>query len=178
MRLVQVLFCLLIIIFEGCSSYQPSAEDQASDKIITQVADHLEREYGMHLSALGGGADKGIWLITAHLHIYRALDQTEARYLIVKAVEKFLEEVNNSEDIRPYLKNYPFKPENLRIFIISFKSIKRERSLHPYIGGVYQDGGDVTYLTLDPEDVYKFKDRIEEPYTEAFKIIQEQENLK
>ena len=48
---------------------------------------------------------------------YNEIDVAEARELLMTAGNLYLREINDNEKIRPYLANYPFKPENIQIAI-------------------------------------------------------------
>ena len=41
----------------------------------------------------------------------------QGRELLIYCVEKYLSAINFNEEIRPYLKNYPFEPKNIEINI-------------------------------------------------------------
>lgn len=56
---------------------------------------------------------------------HRIVDLTEARKLIVNAVELFKQEVNNDLKIRPYLTQYPFESGTfLYLYLLGKKTIE------------------------------------------------------
>ena len=75
-----------------------------------------------------------------------------------------------TERIRPFLIEYPFKPENLDIAIINYQ-LDRKNIFHPDIEVFSIHSGKVEYLTRDPDDTFKYKSEIFEPYSEALAIV-------
>jgi hypothetical protein len=95
---------------------------------------------------------------------------------VIKINEDLLRRYNENEEIRPYLKNYPFTAMNLEIGILLtdekgnllFKSSGKE-----LLSAVYQFSGNIIYQILNEEKPY-LQDVFEETYEEAFSIVRNQ----
>jgi hypothetical protein len=59
-------------------------------------------------------------------HLYQEVDLKEARELLIYAVNEYLLDINNNEEVRPCLHEYPFTAKNveIRIWIYKPDSIK------------------------------------------------------
>ena len=83
--------------------------------------------------------------VFVELIYFHATKMDKARELQVVATEKLLEAINSNEKLRPYLKNYPFSPNQLKVTVLFRKS-----NYYPYFDGtldsVHQSGDEVTYL--------------------------------
>lgn len=102
------------------------------------------------------------------------LTQRDARKLIINCLNDFLEEVNKNDQLRPFLKVYPFKPENIDMGIINYGA-KGEDVFDPYIGTISAYLGKMEYLTHDPNDDCKYKTIIQETYEEAVAILKKEQ---
>jgi hypothetical protein len=77
------------------------------------------------------------------------LTEEEARKLIISCLDDYLAVVNKDEDIRSYLKNYPFTPKNIDLGIFNYYP-DRTDVYHPYIGTVTAREGKISYYTDEP----------------------------
>jgi hypothetical protein len=79
------------------------------------------KKYAMSMYGTGGGAKKdGIWQFSLSLErCGNPLTENEARRLIINCLDDFLEAANSDEELRPFLKTYPFKPESIDLAIFS-----------------------------------------------------------
>jgi len=115
----------------------------------------------------------------------------EARELEVVAIQKLLDHINNHQKIRPYLREYPFKYDRVRISI-SFTDENNQRNTDGSITYMFQAKNNLFYCTSekyiakgyqithprtnevytvpDRED-YKLIDYYDEPYEEALKKV-------
>jgi len=110
---MRFIFFALLLLVTSCSlkkDYPEIAHD-----ITLRTADELYREKGMMLVGTGGGMIKQVNLLSMRLHYYVPLEEAEARQLALFTLDKFLNNVNADEKVRPYLNNYPFRAEHLRV---------------------------------------------------------------
>jgi hypothetical protein len=91
------------------------------------------------------------------------------RELLIAAVQEFITAVNEDERIRPYLKHYPFGPENIaiRIFLQNPDGSKLSFGLHV----ISACEGILRYNIDDPEGPL-FKTLLVETYEEALQKLQ------
>jgi hypothetical protein len=152
-----------------------SKGDRISNQLIARFGKQMEEKYGFHPCAFGGGAtEEGIWLFSIHFDYYHEpmlIDQ--ARRLIVSCAEEFLELINSSEEIRPYLKNYPSTAKNIEIAIF-FKSVERKKIYDPYMAVVSTNEGTITYRTEEEGNRFDYKLEVDESYEEALNILKKE----
>lgn len=110
------------------------------------------------------GKDR-IQIMHCGFHYYGEMNIEEARKLLVKAGEMYLNEINKNERIRPLLFNYPFKPENIQIEIFLFNpdgSLPSPEKLHviSLIGGLLE-------YTIGARDSQGFRITTKETFEEV-----------
>lgn len=135
----------------------------------------LGKHYGMSICGVGGSAkEDGISEMAVSFQRFGdPLTESEARRLIIKCVDDFLEAVNTDEAIRPFLKVYPFNAENIDLTIYSYDN---SYVLHrfPYIGVVENSNGKIGLFTKEKSVVYEYKTEKYETYEEAVAILQKE----
>jgi len=165
---------LILIMFNTCSQFSSNSSpaDKLTNQLIRRVSQKLSKIYNLKLSAIGGGQDKeGVWLITAMYDLYgKPLNVKQARIIIVNMVEEYLNEVNNDEKLRPYLKNYPFTIMNLNLDIITYKNDQTDY-FDPDLDTISTIKMNIDYTTRDPNNPYNYKDSFTEKYADALEIV-------
>ena len=125
-KLIKCLFFILIcfgIFFIEPSigtkmNQEVSEESRMLHKFIAKEGPRLGKKYSMSLVGTGGGIREGIWLISMSFNRYDSfLSEEEARKMIINCVNDCLEAVNHDEDLKPFLKVYPFTAKNLDLTI-------------------------------------------------------------
>jgi len=115
---IKIACSILILVCFSCASHQSSECERITNKITYQTAKKLRREKGLFLCGTGGGGTKNdIQRMSMAFHFYRPLAIEAFRSLLLYAVEEYLAAINGSEEVRPYLHNYPFTPNNIEIII-------------------------------------------------------------
>ena len=100
-------------------------------------------------------------------HFYRPLAIEAFRSLLLYAVEEYLAAINGNEEVRPYLHNYPFTPNNVEISI--FLRNRDGSSLPP--GEIYlatARRGEFVYFSDDMEAIKQGKDLLKKVHVETF----------
>ena len=140
-KLIKYLFFILICFgiffiesFMGIKMNQEiSEESKMLHKFIAKEGPRLEKKYSMSQVGSGGGIREGIWLISMSFNRYDSyLSEEEARKLIINCVNDCLEAVNHDEDLKPFLKVYPFTAKNVDLSIINYRKDRRV-VFYPYI---------------------------------------------
>jgi hypothetical protein len=107
-----------------------SEESTMIYKFINGVGKNLAIKYCMKQYGNGlAGMDK-IWQLA--LEFERCgdpLTEEEARELIVNCVNDFLTAVNNNQQLKPLLRDYPFTANNIDLTIFNYD---KNRSLYQY----------------------------------------------
>lgn len=178
MRILLILLTAFIWSCSLSSNHHLPKSDLTSYDLIGRFGKEMNKRYGMCISATGGGSDKGIWLMTIYFDLYRPIrTKEEARRLIVDVTESFLARVNESQEIRPFLKSYPFTSKNLDISILAFESTNRKDTFYPNIDTVSIVEGKVEFDTRDPINTKRYLTTEFEPYEETLAIVRkEKEN--
>ena len=171
-------FCVIACLAWQNLNLNRAPGDKFTNQVISRVSKKLSKKYGLEISAIGGGEDKeGIWRITVHYHYYGApLDLAKSRAIMVNIIELYLNEINNDEKIRPYLKNYPFLITNLNLALIT-NQIDGQWCFDPYMDTIGTMGDTIDYNTRDAENRLKYKNTIVEKYEDALRIVKENGQL-
>lgn len=148
-----------------------SDESKMLYSFITREGKRLGEKYNMSLCSIGGGTDKGIWLMSFDFQRYGSLlTEKDARELIIKCLNDYLKVVNRDEKLRPFLKEYPFEAKNIEMGIFNYEVDKKD-VYHPYIRVVASDEGKISYYTKEKENEFRYKSRKYESYEEAVAIL-------
>ncbi len=166
---------LLIIIAPLTSSFsffksKPRDYEDMANEISAKVAKKLIKKHQMDLIGVGGGMMGSVYMIGLSFQIHHPMDRNEARVRIVDCVEELLAAVNANEEIRPFLKDYPFTTKNVHLAIFSNYADGRE-VFDPYIRAVTVYISDhIIFSTMEPNKE-TYKTRCRELYSEAQSIL-------
>lgn len=125
-------FGLILFVFTstiGCSLFNQKTSvdyEEIADKITANTAWKLEKEKNLLLIGTGGGMMHDIQAMHMSFQLFHEVSLEEARELVVYAMREYLSNINNSEEVRPYLHNYPFTEKNIEIMILIYGPDKRE----------------------------------------------------
>lgn len=127
------------------------------------------KEQGFLIEGKGGSFLGGIDLLSLDVVSQQEVNLGEARKIYIGAVKNFITKVNENKKARPFLLNFPFNENNIKLSM-SFMGKDSKDVKAPYIGHIFTIKGIVYYSVYDPikctyEDLYM------EPYQEALKIV-------
>jgi hypothetical protein len=116
-----------------------------------------------------------IQMMAMSFNYYQEVDLTVARELIVYAISEYLSDINNNEEIRPYLHEYPFTAKNIEIRIWIYKPDRTDPSLDKiyYISAI---NGNLAYY-LDLPETHSRRAICEEAYEEAVQAVSSLEEV-
>lgn len=103
------------------SGYIPSEKQILADKIRSRVGKKIASEKHLRLIGMGGQLSQEVKMLGLSFQGFQELTLLEARSLIVFSIKTFLDEINSDENLRPYLKAYPFTAKNIEIGIWLYK---------------------------------------------------------
>lgn len=167
------LILLLLFIFASTLSFnffkpKKRNHEDIANEIMSKVANSLIKRHKMDWIGEGGGMMGSVYLLTLRFQIHHPMDRDEARERIVDCVELLLDAVNANEEIRPFLKNYPFTVKNVSVAIFTD---------HPDGSDVFDPdisvvsvgkSGYVIYRTEEPNGPkYEYKSEYRELYSDA-----------
>ena len=170
MRRFFNLFLVLFIFISvfGCSSFRDQMPDyeKIADKITNRTAEKLKKEKKLTLIGIGGRMMDDIQMMAMSFNYYQEVNLEQARELLIYVINEYLSDINNNQDVRPYLHEYPFTSKNVEIRIFIYGPDRR--TLHPdKIGYISSIDGVLEYYTGADDD----HPICRETYTEALSEI-------
>lgn len=144
-----------------------------ADRLTKQHCDFVAKEYCLEPSGSGGGMMFDVELIHESFRSNRALVLPEARRLYILSSQDLLSRLNGDRKVRPYLRQYPFKVENLT-YGIHFYDRQMNSIPPPYISAVTSHRSNwVCYWMQDGGPIGRVVH--EESYDDALRIVEEEE---
>ena len=175
-----ILFSLGLLIFSFSTGQSMNEGISEHGKVlfstVAKIGRELEKKYGMASFGGGGGAGPdGIRLMSLSLNrVDRgSLNEEEARKLIIECVDDFLKAVNNNEQLRPFLRDYPFTAKNIELDIYNIDK-NQELFQFPSIAIVANFEGKIGFLTEDPSTKHGYHTKKYETYDEAVALLKKQ----
>ncbi len=153
---------------------KPSLKCQIAAKITNQVAKKLKKDQQLQCIGTGGTMMHEIEALSMSFIYYKEVDVKKARALLVTAVKEYLAAINTSEEIRPYLKNYPFTVKNVKVTI---------STLHP--DGSTTDAGKILLFAsnrdnlefyLQEPETFRHPPFYAETYEKSLRIVEEEKS--
>lgn len=165
---LRIIILTLICLFTSCIFMdERSKHEKIADKLSAKISKEIQQKFHVIQDGYGGGMYGTINLICLSYQYRKpAITQDEARNLIVPIIQLFLQRINENEEIRPYLKNYPFQVENIEVSI-SIHDYEGNMLVDPSIALVSNYLDRIGYTILYPEGLCKEKSKYRETYAEA-----------
>src|SRR5690242_6084059 len=109
-----------LLLVAGCDvPVENTPSRPKKDSLINQVSletlIELRKEFELQACGFNARAMDQIKVLGLSFDYYKELDIDGARTLVILAAMRFLKKINENELIRPFLENFPFKSENVRI---------------------------------------------------------------
>lgn len=126
----QLIFlALTIIIFCSFFGNNMSKESKIVHKIVREVSIKYEKKYRLKFAGISLAAPRGIYRdIGISFDYYGQLSKDISRKILVESATDLIKRINDSVELRPYLKNYPFTGNNVTITI--FLSLPSGKSIY------------------------------------------------
>jgi len=121
--LIRLFTVIFIFFVSSCNQsplgagYKLRDDEYLVDIVERQAARQLQKELSLQLVGTGAQMMDEIRMLSLNFEYDKPIEAYEGRKLLVRAVDVFLATINANEEIRPYLIQYPFKPENIEIRI-------------------------------------------------------------
>jgi len=113
----------------------------------------LKKENGLYLAGGGGALMHNVKEISLMFACYQQMSVAEARNLYVKVIEGYLQRINQNEEIRPYLDQYPFTWGNLDIKFM-FQDTNKHFPKEGVAIIIRGKANQIVYCGYDGEDFY------------------------
>lgn len=163
---------VLLMMVSGCGRHQTPAYVKMVDQIRTDYSRFVLKNDQLIMDGFGGRMMGDVQSIMLSFDSFSQPDISEARQLIVCKTEEFLLIINNHQDIRPFLHNYPFDATNFDLKI-GFLQPTGKFVDPPYIAYASVISGIIYYSVYDSQ--MKRLERIHsESYEEACRQINNQ----
>lgn len=149
MGILQMKLHVKLLIFLGCF-YLYAEENKLPayleyvDEIVDTFSKEMEKEYEIRCCGSGGSMPYNVEKIEVLFSASRKATIEEARKIEINGLKKLLNHVNKHEKIRPYLKEYPFNLERVRVSI-SFYPSNNGRPLDGSVAHVFFSGKKIFY---------------------------------
>jgi len=144
--------------------------DQIALAVIDETAKILKKKYGINPCGIGmrGHFEE----LGIDFQVSKPLSKEQARVMLVDCIKIFLEKINSTEKIKPYLKNYPFNEQNISITFFIQDQDGRDL-FDPQICIAKWTSFEVTFRTNDPENIYRYKTTEKETHEEALALVEQ-----
>jgi hypothetical protein len=110
--------CFLFLLCMSCQKI--SYEEMLTNKEIAVFAKEVKRETGLRLIGFGGGSSNG--KLTHFALIFSGSqypDVDEARWIYFSLATRFIDQVNQNEELEPYFANFPLTVfDNLNLMVL------------------------------------------------------------
>lgn len=149
-----------------------SKSEQAVHNLFDRAAKDFKKKYKMLPVGTNVAMPRGnIKLLGLDFQFYHPLNKETIRQILINCAQEFLTMINSDEEIRPYLKKYPFEMEDINI-ILFMKDENREEVYDPGISTAQISHNKLTYYTVSEENTLRYKSRISESYEEALLLLE------
>ncbi len=152
-------------------AYRESNYCKMVDRITKSYLKEFAKPHQLTLSSYGGAMANDIQEIFLGFLSFDAINVDEARILYVEMMEEYLKRVNNHEKVRPYLHEFPFGIDNIKLDI-GFENNERKITRDGHVAMIFIGRNHTIYYdAYDP--IKKFYSLHREPYEEALKLVKE-----
>ena len=149
-----------------------SQEERTVNHILLTTANLIKQKYNVRPVGSGIAMPGGnIQRFTLAFETNKKLSLESLRVLLLSCAQDLLQEINSNTIIRHALVTYPCTVENIRVTIYN-RDQYWNRLRDPEISTAEIAHDYLMYRTTDPDDIYRFKNQINETYEEALKSVQ------
>jgi len=160
-----------------CSNqtYHPSKGEQLVNNTLARTAEVIKNKYGLKPCGVGASMPGGpIRRLTLCFDTKNRYSKEALRNLLIQTALELLGQVNNNDDIQPFLIKQPFTINDVEIIIYNHDANGRILN-DPEVSTARISQSRLTYRMIDPDDSFKYKNQFEESYEEAVKLTSTQE---
>ena len=168
-------FTLLFKIFQSSETTALKEKTTFYPTYAHQIIDVLKKEvheqYGLDCCSRGGSMPYDVLTINVGFESKKLLTINEARIIFVNIYERFRNIINENENIRPFLREYPFPAERIQVSIKFYPALKSKANiLGTELVYVSCIKGEIGYYR-DDESGCRLAELKVEPYEEALRIV-------
>ncbi|HRD55808.1 MAG TPA: hypothetical protein PLC42_05360 [Parachlamydiaceae bacterium] len=167
--LILIIYLAPSMLF-SMSFHQEPLYCKLAAELRAQSAKKLEKKHQMSFCGTAGGMMDNINLLGFSFLINRPMTKNEVRMLAVSSTQDFLNDINQDEKVRQYLKIYPFDIEHIEITFL-FRTHDQGTVYHPNLAVVSVYNGKIKYSTNNPLNDNRFLVQETETFEDAVKIL-------
>ncbi|MEI8125991.1 MAG: hypothetical protein WCG42_09565 [Parachlamydiaceae bacterium] len=142
------------------------------NQFSTQVQETFAKRYNAEVLAGDFGMLTWATKPTLEFEIVGPFTKKELRVILIESIEQLLVLINSNEKLRPFLKKYPYSPNEITIGI-SIVDKNKNTIYYPDIFSASFDRDKLYFHTLDKKNEYEYKTTEIEEYQTALKIVRD-----
>lgn len=135
---------IIALVSIGCSSGPQHPTERAERRFLDKYAVAAMESFQLRYLGLNVATSEKITDFGARFMTHQLSDVDQARSLVVKSAQNFIESVNSDTNLAKFLANDSFKLENLDYYV-SFWDDKTDRPPKPYVALATVKNGMITY---------------------------------
>ncbi len=145
-------------------------------KIRNELEHTLPKKYKIKVISESAGLADSVNILGLGFQIKSPQDKDTLRSILINCVESFKKKVNENEEIRPYLQNYPFSENNIYVDLFVVDNEGNE-AFDPEISSANARKGMVLFFYTDRMNKFSYSRTEKESYEEAYQIVKSQGKL-
>ncbi|MBT7264243.1 MAG: hypothetical protein HN831_02045 [Waddliaceae bacterium] len=165
------------IAMEGIISYKvhtPKSEYSADyKKMMGQFTQDMCKKYNFSNPEFSGMFFDTVEELTCNFNSKKKLTPEEARIISVNCAKEMLSRINSNENIKPYLKSFPFTANNISLFIVFTTPDGKGHYGKEFVSHVHVSRNSIYYSYYDDTNTKTrtYRTLKIESYSEALKIV-------
>jgi hypothetical protein len=168
---------VVILVLTSCVKHSSPPHSLAGDKLIFSFEKVALEEYRLRIWGEGGGFMDAVNSFSFHFVSNEMMDVDQARRFYLSVLDRLLEMINTDEELRPYLKHYPFTRNDIKLDISFFVNwIIGNRPPQPYITYISKSDRFIYFRTRG-NDSNSLEGLPPEPFERARSIVKYQDFL-
>ena len=151
--------------------YPLSKGEQLVNSTLGRTAKIIKNNHNLRPCGAGAAMPGGpIQQLTLCFQTKSPQTREQLRGLLIKTAYELTEQVVQNEEIQQFIKNAPFKIDDVQIII--YNNDKNGREVYdPGISTAEISHGKLTYQTVDASNTFKFKQEFSETYEEGLRAL-------
>lgn len=159
--------CILFVLFNTQHQHPLSKNEQLVNSTLAQTAKLIKDKYDLRPCGAGAAMPGGpIQKLTLCFNTKHSYTKEELRALLIQTAHELVSQVSNNKEIQEFLKDPPFRIKHVQIIIYNKEKDGRE-VYDPRISTAEISRSMLSFQTVDPANVLKYKYEFEETYEEA-----------
>ena len=142
---------------EELKVHKETNQERITDQIFENLALDWYKKDTLYTKSIGCDLADKIEAIGARFIFFHPVSLEVARRLELLVVKKLLTAINQNEELRPYLKEYPFTPDRLKIYM-EFKTKERHSYCNGSMNHVVLENNQLSYFRYTDPKHYEWEE--------------------